>query len=425
MNESPAVTSSPAPAEAEFIRRLRDRAASSCGVYTEEKEGVLIVFDPEAARRINGDNWYRYTLPDRLVDLLRRRHSPRVTWQRVRVAWLRQLHALSTPEHTAAMTQTMASIVDTHLDQETDLVSLAWDWVYETLLPLALGGLSRREARVLRRDLDHKLQALLTRKNDWRPWPAITYVTGQLRAGLVVRRVIRQRAAGRRPRWPDLADPIVDMLPELGMDRALDAVSTVITAIGGPPVAAAACLLYELARQPEWADRLAGELGAVDLAAFHADPTAAAPVTHRFVKEVLRMWSPPLLLARTAQRDLEVAGAGRTLHAGDQYLLGGYIIHRSPQYWQDPHVFDPDRWLPGAENGPCGRGRYVPFGWAPKACIGADIGTIFLMLICHLMCTRYRLEIPDVANLTMGYQFAAVPDDFTGTIRVRTPPASA
>jgi cytochrome P450 len=420
MNESSAVTSPPAPAEAEFIHRLRDRAAASCGVYTEE-QGVLMVFDPEAARRINGDNWYRYTLPDRVVDLLRRRQSPRVAWQSLRVAWLRQLRALSTPEHTAAMAQTMACIADTRLDRETDLVSLAWDWVYETLVPLALGGLSQREARLVRRDLDRKLQALLTRTKNRRPWRAVTYVTGQLRAGLVVRRVIRQRAAGRRPRWPDLADPIVDMLPELGMDRALGAVTTVTTAIGGPPVAASTCLLYELARQPAWAGRLADELGAVDLTAFHADPTAAAPMTHRFVKEVLRMWSPPLLLARTARRDLEVTGAGRTLHAGDQYLLGGYIIHRSPQYWQDPHVFDPDRWLPGAGNGPCGRGHYVPFGWAPKACIGTDAGTTSLMLICYLMSTHYRLEVPDVANLTMGYQFAAIPDNFTGTIRVRTP----
>jgi len=427
MSESTEVTPVPAagaacpmrsaPAEAEFIRRLRDRASASGGVFPEE-QGLLAIIDPDAARKVSGENWHRYTLPDRLVDLLRRRPSPKVEWQSLRVAWLRQLRALTTPERTAAMTQDLARVVESRLDRETDLVVLARDWVFETLLPLGLDGLTPREARLVRADLDQKLIRLFSRKPRRKPWQVAAFVLGQIRAGLVVRRVLRQRASGRRPQGADLADPIVGMLPELGMDRALGAVTTVVTAIGGPPIAASACVLYELARQPGWADRLAEELSAVDPDAFHADPVGTAPTTHRFVKEVLRMWSPPLLLSRTAQRDLEVDG--RTLHPGDGYLLGGYLIHRSEQYWHEPHVFDPDRWLPGAAHGPSGRGRYVPFGWAPKACVGADAGTVSLMLICRLMCTRYRLEVPDVEKLEMGYWFAAVPKDFTGTIRRRT-----
>jgi cytochrome P450 len=407
-----------APAEAEFICRLRARAEASGGVFTED-EGLLAVIDPDAARRVSGENWYRYALPDRLVDLLRRRPSPRVEWQRVRVAWLRQLRVLATPEHAAAMEEGLARVVETRLDQPTDLVALARDWVFETLLPLALTGLTSRETRLVRADLDQKLTRLLSREPRRKPWQVASFVLGQIRAGLAVRTVLRQRASGRRARQADLADPIIDMLPDLGMDRALGAVTTVTTAIGGPPVAAGACLLYELARQPAWADRLTAEFDAVDPLAFHTDPTAAAATAHRFVKEVLRMWSPPLLLARTAQRDLDVAGTH--LHPGDGYLLGGYLIHRSPQYWTDPHTFDPDRWLPAAEHGPRGRGHYVPFGWAPKACIGADAGTVSLMLICRLMCTRYRLEIPDVDNLAMGYWFAAIPEDFTGILRRRPP----
>src|SRR5262249_57026608 len=99
---------------------------------------------------------------------------------------------------------------------------------------------------------------------------------------------------GRRKREPDLADPSVDLLPELGMDRALDVVTAVLTAIGGPPGTAAASLLYEFVRNPDWQQRLTDELSAVDPLDFRTSPTAVAPETHRFVKEGLRMWSPPL-----------------------------------------------------------------------------------------------------------------------------------
>lgn len=81
---------------------------------------------------------------------------------------------------------------------------------------------------------------------------------------------------------------------------------------------------------------------------------------------------------------------------------------------------DPDRWLPGAEHGPRGRGHYVPFGGAPKACIGADAGTVSLMLICDLLTTRYQLTVPDADQLEMDYWFAAIPKNFTGPVRRRT-----
>jgi hypothetical protein len=58
----------------------------------------------------------------------------------------------------------------------------------------------------------------------------------------------------------------------------------------------------------------------------------------------------------------------------------------------------------------------VPFGWAPKKCVGADIGTIQLMGLCYLMCTRYRLTVPDAETITVAYRFAPVPQNFSGQL---------
>ncbi|HSV65719.1 MAG TPA: cytochrome P450 [Mycobacteriales bacterium] len=400
----------------DFLHDLRLRSAAEGGIFWVDDD-QLAIFEPNAARRVSSENWRGLVMPDRLVDMVRRRRSTQVRWTRVRTAWLTQLHKLTTGEHNATMIARMEQIIDARLGADVDLVMLAQDVAVQSMLPVALSGLTPREAARVSQDLNQKLVRLIDRHSGHGPWHRLHFAAVQVRAGLVVRRVLRERASGRRPRELDLADPIVDLMPELGMDRALDVVTAVLTAIGGPPGAAAASVLYELARNPEWARRLTAELRGMDLAELCAAPTKAAPVTHRFVKEVLRMWSPPLVLVR---RSLFSFDLGTTrLEKGRGYLLSPHMIHRDHRFWQQADTFDPDRFLPGAPHGPADRGYYVPFGWAPKKCVGADIGTIQLIALCYLMCTRYRLIVPDVETITVAYRFAPVPQQFRGHLSLR------
>ncbi|MGV9880016.1 cytochrome P450 [Streptomyces sp. NPDC003006] len=397
----------------DFLHDLRLRSAAEGGVFWLS-DGQLAVFEPAAARLVSRANWNGLVMTDRLVDMVRRRRSTPVPWARVRAVWLTQLHTLATGERTAEMITRMERTADARLGDDIDLVLLAQDIAVQSVLPVALSGLTAREAAHIGEDLRQKLLRLIDRHPGRGLRHHARFAAVQIRAGLVVRRVLRDRASGRRAREPDLTDPIVDLLPELGMDRALDVVTTVLTAIGGPPGSAAASVLYELARNPRWTERLARELRNLDVVEFCAAPVKAAPVTHRFVKEVLRMWSPPLLLVRQAQVSLDL-GATR-LEKGQSYLVSPHMIHRDPRFWQRADIFDPDRFLPGAAHGPADRTCYVPFGWAPKKCIGADIGTTQLMALCYLMCTRYRLTVPDIDTVTMACRFAPVPRHFRGRL---------
>ncbi|WP_030373773.1 cytochrome P450 [Streptomyces rimosus] len=399
----------------DFLRLLRMRSAAEDGIFRVD-EKRLAVFDPEAARRVSAANWHRFVMHDRLVDMVRRRRSPEVRWSQVRSAWLTQLHALATPEQHGRLIERMTQIMDARLGRDVDLTMLSQDVAVRSLLPLALSGLTTGEADLVRRDLEMKLLRLVS-PDPGSTWHHLRFVAVQVRSGLVVRRVLRQRARGRRGREPDLADPIVDLLPALGMDRALDVVTAVLTAIGGPPGTAAASVLYEFARRPEWQRRLADELGAVDPVAFRTAPPDAAPVTHRFVKEVLRLWSPPLLLVRRSTVPFDL---GKTrLAPGDWYLLSPHMIHRDDRVWKRPDLFDPDRFLPGAPHGPADRTCYVPFGWAPKKCIGANVAIVQLMALCHLLCTRYRLTVHRPDEVTMALRFAPVPENFRGDLAFR------
>ncbi|GAA5707273.1 MULTISPECIES: cytochrome P450 [Streptomyces] len=126
------------------------------------------------------------------------------------------------------------------------------------------------------------------------------------------------------------------------------------------------------------------------------------------------MWSPPLILVRRARASFDL-GTTR-LEKAQNYLVSPHMIHRDHRYWQQPDTFDPDRFLPGVPHGPTDRSCYVPFGWAPKKCIGNDIGTTQLMGLCYLICTRYRLSVPNSDTLPMACRFAPVPQRFNGRL---------
>lgn len=401
--------------ELDFVREMRSRSAAEGGVFWHVDD-VLAVFDADAAQKVNALNFSDLTLPDKLADLLRGRTGEPVFWKEVRAAWIAQLRHLSDAESIGRLAARMDDLLAERLDRPLDLVWVAQEVCTRSLLPIVVAGLSPADTARVIRDQTLKLNRLLVLEPEREPfWKEIRAILIQVSAGSVVRRELRGRAAGRRPRQLDLTDPVVDMLPELGLDRAVDSVTAVLTAIAGPPGSVAACLVYELTRRQDWAARMASELEPIPPE--QLCNARVAPVTHRFVKETLRMWSPPLFLTRPVLKDIEIEQA--CLKTGQRYLVSPYLVHHDPRHWKDPDTFDPDRWLPKADHGPCAAASYVPFGWAPTTCIGASLGTTQLMLLCHLLCTRYRIQVSEPETIRMALAAVPVPLSFRGTVTRR------
>lgn len=406
-----------APDEVDFVREMRIRSQAEGNVFWASDD-ELAIFDPELSQKVNTINFGDLTLPDKLADVVRRRQSEPFSWRQVRSVMNAQLRQLSDESSIGRLTAGMEKLFDQRLERPLDLVWTFQQVCTRSLLPTVIAGLSPdEEARVLR-DQDFKLARLVrTQRDDSSFLKELRSIYIQVSAGNAVRRELRGRARGRRPRRLDLTDSVVPLLPELGMDRAVDAVTAVLTAIAGPPGAAAANLLYELTRQPEWAERMTAELAPLAPEQLYGAPIQSAPVTHRFVKEVLRMWSPPLFLTRLVRAPIELERV--KLELGQRYLQSTYLIHRDPRSWKDPDTFDPDRWLAGAEHGPCSHASYVPFGWAPKSCIGAGLGTIQLILLCYLFLIRFRVQVEERQSVRMMLAAVPLPLKFRGTISRR------
>ncbi|WAP70715.1 cytochrome P450 [Jiella pelagia] len=127
--------------------------------------------------------------------------------------------------------------------------------------------------------------------------------------------------------------------------------------------------LYLLTRMPAVQERLAAEVDAV---------TAGEPVTHdhmprllavrAFIEETMRLYPPAPSLSRMARKAENLSGVA--VEAGAAVLVPVHLIHRHPDYWERPDVFDLDRFLrPGRPP----RTVYMPFGAGPKICVGAQL----------------------------------------------------
>jgi cytochrome P450 len=410
------------PSDPDLLRDLREPSAASGGVF-RRGEHQLMVFDPDTAAAAHADNFADLTMPDRLVDLLRRRTSTPVSWKTVRTAWLGQLRRLSGESGLATLDRRMAEVLHARTDEHVSLPWLAHEVSFRSMLPVVVDGLPARDEALIIEDALIKLDRLMRPPSDDVPlWRSPHRLSVALRAGLVIRRELRRRARRRTLPRLDLTEPIAtELLDSLGTDRALHSVAAALTAIAGPPGAAAANVMYALVTHPEWAQRLTAEFAGLDDGELYRTGTRCAPVAHRFVKEVLRMWTSPTMLTRSVRTPIQVAG--HTLDVGQRYILSPTMAHHDSRHWTDPETFDPDRWLPGAATGPRGGQHYVPFGWAPTACVGAGLGTMSLVLLCRQFCTTFRIEASRPEALRVAVAAIALPMDFDGRITLREPPA--
>ncbi|XP_013794828.1 cytochrome P450 4c3-like [Limulus polyphemus] len=85
------------------------------------------------------------------------------------------------------------------------------------------------------------------------------------------------------------------------------------------------------------------------------------------LKEGLRLFPSVPFIGRMLQEDIVVNGY--TIPQGTTCFLFTFMLHRNPEVFPNPEIFDPDRFLP--EN-VAGRHpyAYVPFSAGPRNCIG-------------------------------------------------------
>lgn len=150
-------------------------------------------------------------------------------------------------------------------------------------------------------------------------------------------------------------------------------------------------VFYILGAQPAIAQKLRAEVADVvgegELDFSHIRQLA---FTRAVFREALRLYPPITFIPRVALKPTTVGN--RRLKRGALVMIAPWTLHRHRDYWEHPHAFMPERFLPENEDR-LNPGAYIPFGQGPHTCVGAGFAQTESVLIIARLIRRFDFEI--------------------------------
>lgn len=111
----------------------------------------------------------------------------------------------------------------------------------------------------------------------------------------------------------------------------------------------------------------------------------------RVILESLRMYPPVPIIGRKLNEDVQLSSENYILPAGCTVVIGTLKIHRRPDIYPNPDVFDPDNFLPERTQH---RHYYsfIPFSAGPRSCVGRKYAMIKLKILLSTILRAYRVR---------------------------------
>jgi cytochrome P450 len=149
---------------------------------------------------------------------------------------------------------------------------------------------------------------------------------------------------------------------------------------------------YYLGKHPQWQDKVRAE----SLALGDEPPDMAAldslTTLDLVIKESLRLVAPVPTLIRKTVRDTDLLG--RHVPADTLVVITPWVNHLLPEYWPDPHRFDPERFAPDRREDKAHRFAWMPFGGGVHKCIGMHFGMYEVKSLVHELVRRFEWSVP-------------------------------
>nr|WP_235988657.1 cytochrome P450 [Pseudorhizobium endolithicum] len=209
---------------------------------------------------------------------------------------------------------------------------------------------------------------------DWMPYPGRRRALAAvkfLRSSLA--RVIAERRRGGEERNDLISMLLAAKDPEtertMTDDEMVDNLMTFITAGHETTALGLAWTFDLLSRHPEIEQKVLKEIASVSSGRqIASDHIPMLTYTRQVFSEAMRLYPPASIITRTALRDFRLGEF--LIPTGAVMFVPIYALHRHSLIWQDPEVFDPQRFSTEATK-ERHRFAYIPFGAGPRVCIGS------------------------------------------------------
>jgi len=115
--------------------------------------------------------------------------------------------------------------------------------------------------------------------------------------------------------------------------------------------------------------------------------------TEMIVKETLRLYPPAYAVGREPIEECEIGGY--RVPRNTQIFAFQWATHRDPRYFENPDLFDPDRWTAEFSD-KLPKYAYFPFGGGPRQCIGNYFAMMEIILLLATIGRRFKFSLaPD------------------------------
>lgn len=169
-----------------------------------------------------------------------------------------------------------------------------------------------------------------------------------------------------------------DTLSTMTDEDIRDELATVFAAGHDTTSYALTWTLYLLTQHPEILQALRREVDAGETLNY----------TVATFKEGLRMFPTIPSIPRIALQDVTLAGF--TIPKGAKLFISVYLLHRHPEFWQEPDVFKPERFLETGQPK-----AYIPFGLGERYCLGKNLAMLQGQTLLAMLVKEFNYEVVD------------------------------
>ena len=196
--------------------------------------------------------------------------------------------------------------------------------------------------------------------------------------------------------------------PTISLEQILNEMLTLFAAGYETTSSAISWTLYYLCQHPTVEAKVRAEIDSVlgQRQATWAD-LENLTFTECALKEALRL-APPLHTIMRTNLEAEELG-GYRIPKGSLLMLSLYGVHRSPEHWQNPEDYRPERFSPTASQ-PIYQRAFIPFSNGGRRCMGAMFAMVESKLVIANLIQKFRFSPKPYTEVTVSPSSSFSPD---------------
>ncbi|KAK9036697.1 hypothetical protein V6N11_078689 [Hibiscus sabdariffa] len=167
--------------------------------------------------------------------------------------------------------------------------------------------------------------------------------------------------------------------------------------------------MTELLRHPDIMKKLVEEIDTVAGKHNLVDDSHLPQLTYleAIIKETLRLHPvAPLLLPHFSSEASTIAGY--TIPKHSKVFINAWAMQRNPELWEDPHSFQPERFLNAEFSYQGNNLLYIPFGSGRRMCAGIAMAEKMVGLLLAVLVHSFEWKLPREKRPDIQEKFGAV-----------------